>query len=136
MDVLKHLNLKLKIIKNNKLMLSHIDDDKLLKKNKIIWTKIEGFLKIGLDALLVFNGRFLKIRVRTYYGKVYTNFCSLNVSDYGAECESFAVISIDFLLIYHNKFYLQVYLNNCAYKIIGKQMIDYLDDSAFETDEG
>ena len=134
MDVLKHLNLKLKIIKNNKLMLSHIDDDKLLKKNKIIWTKIEGFLKIGLDALLVFNGRFLKIRIRTYYCKVYTNFCGLNVSDDGAE--SLAVISIDFLLIYDNKFYLQVYLNNCAYKIIGKQMIDYLDDSAFETDEG
>ena len=51
------------------------------------------------------------------------------------ECESFAVISIDFLLVYQNKHYLQWYLDNCAWKIKDKQMIDYLDDNFFETDE-
>ena len=30
------------------------------------------------------------------------------------ECESFTVISIDSLLIYENKSYLQAYLGNCA----------------------
>ena len=34
-----------------------------------------------------------------------------------------------------SKYYLQVYLDNCAYKIIIKRMIDYLDDNIFETDE-
>ena len=33
------------------------------------------------------------------------------------------------------KYYLQVYLNNRAYKIIDKQMIDYRGENHFETDE-
>ena len=53
----------------------------------------------------------------------------------GVECESFTVISIDSLVIYENKYYLQVYLDNCAYKIVDKPMTDYTDDNPFETGE-
>ena len=70
--------------------------------------------------------------IRTYGHKVYTNFLSLNVPEDDIECESFTVISIDFLLLFGNKYYLQVYLDNCAYKIVNKQMTDYLDESLFE----
>ena len=49
----------------------------------------------------------------------------------GAECESFTIISIDSLLFYENKYYLQVYLDNCAYTIVSTEMIDYLDDNLF-----
>ena len=38
------------------------------------------------------------------------------------ECESLAVVSIDILLAYKNKYYLQTYLNNCAYIISDKRM--------------
>ena len=48
------------------------------------------------------------------------------------ECESFTVISIDSLLVYENKYYLQVYLDNCTYKIASKQMTDFLDENFFE----
>ena len=41
------------------------------------------------------------------------------------ECEYFAVISINSLLVYQNKYYLQVYLDNCPYKIIDQQMVYY-----------
>ena len=63
---------------------------------------------------------------------VYANFCGLNVPEDDIECESFTVISIDSLLVYENKYYLQVYLDNCAYKIVNKQMTDYLDEKVFE----
>ena len=46
--------------------------------------------------------------------------------------QSFTVISIDFLLVYENKYYLQVYLDICAYKIVNKQMTVYLDENVFE----
>ena len=36
------------------------------------------------------------------------------------------------LLVYENKYYLQVYLDNCTYKIVTKQMTDDLDENAFE----
>ena len=52
------------------------------------------------------------------------NFRGLNVPKDDIECESFTVIFIDSLLVYDNKYYLQVYLDNCAYKIVNKQMTD------------
>ena len=48
------------------------------------------------------------------------------------ECESFTVISIDSLLVYENKYYVEVYLDNRAYKIANKQIKDYLDENLFE----
>ena len=43
--------------------------------------------------------------------------------------------NIDCLLVYENKYRLQAYYDNCAYKILDKQMINCLDDSPFETNE-
>ena len=48
------------------------------------------------------------------------------------ECESFTVISIDSLILYKNKYYLQVHLDNCTYKIVNKQMTDYHNEKLFE----
>ena len=48
------------------------------------------------------------------------------------ECESFTVISIDLLPAYEGKYYLQGYLDNCAYKITNKQMTDFVEDNIFE----
>ena len=45
------------------------------------------------------------------------------------------VSSIDSLFLYENRYYQQVYLDNCTYTIVDKQMIDYLGDKTFETDE-
>ena len=46
--------------------------------------------------------------------------------------ESFTVSSIDSLPAYKNKLYLQMYLDNCAYKIVNKKITDYLDGNLFE----
>ena len=48
------------------------------------------------------------------------------------ECEYFTGISIDFLLVYENKYYLQVYLDDYADKFENKHMIDYLNENLFE----
>ena len=73
--------------------------------------------------------------MRTYVDKVDTNFCSVNVPEDGVDYESFAIISINSLLAYENKYYLQVHLDNCVYKNIDKQMSNYLDDNLCKTDE-
>ena len=56
----------------------------------------------------------------------------LNVPGDNMECKISTVISTDFLLVYQSKYYLQVYLDNCAYRIIDKEMINYLDENLFE----
>ena len=118
--------------KINKLMSFRIDDDKLLEKYKAIWTKIEDLKNIKLNALPVYDDRYIKTKIRTYGNKAYTKFHVLNVSEDDIEFESFAVIFTDSLLVCESKYYLQVYLDNCAYKIVNKHMTDYLIKFFFE----
>ena len=116
-------------------MYLRIDNDKLLEEYRTIWTKIEDLRNIQFNALPVDDDRYIKTKIGTYGDKVYTNFLDLNVSENKVVCNSFTVISIDSLLVYDNSYYLQVYLDNCTYKTVGNQMIDYLDYNLFETDE-
>ena len=108
------------------------DNEKLLEKNKAIWTKVEDLKNIELNALLVYDDSYIKTKTRTYSDKVYINFCGLNVPEDDIKFESFPVISVDYLLVYNNKYYLPVYLDNCAYKITKKQITDCLDENLFE----
>ena len=98
MDMLRHLNGDKG--KSNKLMSFRIDDEKLLEKYKAIWTKIQNLKNIELNALPVYDYRYIKTKIRTYGNKVYTNFRGLNVPEDDIEFESFTIISIDFLFVY------------------------------------
>ena len=97
---------------NNKLIFFRINDEKLLEKYKAIQTKIEDLKNIRLNTLPVYDDRYIKTKIKAFGDKVYTNFCGLSVPKDDIECESFTVISIDSLLVYDNKYYLQVYLDN------------------------
>ena len=50
--------------KNNKLMSSRTVHDRLLEKYETIWTKIEDFKNIELNALPVYDDRYIKIKIR------------------------------------------------------------------------
>ena len=104
-------------------MFFRIDYEKLLEKYRAIWTKIECLKNIKLK---VYDDRCIKTKIRTFTDKVYANFCDLNMPEDDIEYESFTVISIDYLLVYKSKYYLQVCLDNCVYNIVNRQMADYL----------
>ena len=80
------------------------DDEKLFEEYKTIWTKIEDLKGIELNALPVYDNRYIKTKLITYGDKVHTNFRSLNMPEDGVECESFKIISIDSLLVYEKKY--------------------------------
>ena len=75
------------------------------------------FKKTELNALSVYDKRYIKTKVRTYGDKFYTNFWGLIVPEDNIECESFT----DSLLLHESKYYLQVYLDMHDYKIAYKQ---------------
>ena len=52
-----------------------------------------------------------------YDDKVQTNVSSLNVPEDGLECDSFTIISFDSLLVYENKYYLQIYVDIVLIKL-------------------
>ena len=48
--------------KNNKLMSFRVDDEKLLEKYKVIWTKIEHLKNVELNALPVYDDKYVKTK--------------------------------------------------------------------------
>ena len=66
----------------------------------------------------------MKSKIRSYDDKTYINVHGWNVPEDGVECESLTITCSDSLLAYENKYYLQVYLDNCLYKIMNTQMTD------------
>ena len=70
-----------------------------------------------------------------YCDNVYTNIHDLNGPVDGVEREYITIISTDYLLVYINKYELQVHLDNSVCKCLNKQMLDYFDDDLFETDK-
>ena len=54
--------------------------------------------KIELNALLVYDDRYIKTKIRTYSDKVYTNFRGLNVPEHDIKYKSFKVIFLILVL--------------------------------------
>ena len=50
--------------KNNKLMSLRLDDEKLLEKYRSIWIKIGDLKKMGLNALPVYDDRYMNTKTR------------------------------------------------------------------------
>ena len=67
-----------------------------------------------MNYLPIYDNRYIKTKKIIYDDKVFTIFRGLNVPEDGVECEFFTIISIDSLLVYESKYYLEVYLDNCA----------------------
>ena len=53
--------------------------------------------------------------MRKHVDTVYDNFCGLNVAEDDIACKALTVISIDSLHVHEDKYYMQVYLDNCAH---------------------
>ena len=68
-----------------------------------IWTNIEDLKNIKLNALPVYDDRYIEKKTTVYGDKAYTNFCGSYVPKDDIECESFTFISVYFLLIYKNE---------------------------------
>ena len=78
---------------------------------------------------------YAKNKIKEYDDKFNTISWDLHVPEIGVIGELFTVFSIDSLLLYEKKYYLQVYLDNCAYKIVNTELIDYHEDKLSKSDE-
>ena len=53
-----------------------IKDDVLLKKYNKIWKKVKNTIDKEFDSDLVYNEKYLKAKIKSYNGKINTNFHS------------------------------------------------------------
>ena len=66
---------------SNKTMSFKVSDNKLLKKYKKIWEKVDNLLNIEFDSETVYGDvdKYIKTKRKTYENKVNTNFQDLKV---------------------------------------------------------
>ena len=72
-----------------------IKDDELLEKYNEIWDKVENSIKKEFDSRLVYNEKYLKAKIKSYNGKISTNFHNNKIQRKGFQLICLLVILID-----------------------------------------
>ena len=75
-----------------------IKDTSVLVKYNEIWNKIKKALNSKFYTVLVYDEKYLKAKVREYYGLVKTNFCDEKTPKEGVHHTCIACMSIDSLI--------------------------------------
>ena len=114
-----------------------IEDDKVYLKYNEIWNEIKDLLSgIRLSSDIIYDHQYNKTKVKTFK-MVKTLFDNDKIPEEKIEHECISCISVDSVLKIETKYYPQVYLEQCKYKIKERKirnLIDYDLDSAYESD--
>ena len=110
-----------------------IEDDEVYVKYKNIWEKTKDLLSgIRLSS----DGQYIKTKVKTFK-MIKTLFDNDKIPEERVEHECIPCISVDSVLKIEKRYYPQVYLEQCKYKVKErkiKSLIDYDLDSDHESD--
>ena len=118
-------------------MSSVIKDNDVLDKYNEIWDKIKGKLNIKFHSMPVYDEKYMKAKVREFNGVIKTNFLSDEVPKENEHYTCIACITIDSVMRMEKKNYLQVYLEECKYRIKKTKMIKFIEaelESELESD--
>ena len=75
-----------------------------------IWEKVSTSIKKGFDSEPVYNGKYLRAKLKSYEGKINTNFRNGKIPKEGSQCISLLVILNDSVYITDKNYYPQVLL--------------------------
>ena len=104
-----------------------IKDDKVLEKYEQIWDVIKNKLKIKSHSLPAYNKKHLKTKLREYDGVIKTNFLGNGMPKENMHYTCIACITIDSVMKMEKKYFPQVYLEECKYKIKKIQMSRFIN---------
>ena len=118
-----------------------IKDDDVLDKYNEIWDKIKETLSIKFHSMPVYDEKYIKAKVREFNGVIKTNFLGDEVPKENEHYTCIACITIDSVMRMEKKNYLQVYLEECKYRMKKTKMTKFIEaelesDSESETELG
>ena len=89
------------------------------------WEKSATLTK-KFDSKPVYNGKYLKTKIKSYNGKINTNFHNNKIPKKGSQCNCLSVILIDSVYKKDKNYYLQVFLEKCKYAVKEKRRLRLL----------
>ena len=94
-----------------------IKDDEVWEKFEKIWDVIKNKLGIKFHSEPIYEQKYLKAKVKEFDGKTRTNFLGNGVPKENVHYTCIACITIDSAMKPSKKYYLQVYLEECKYRV-------------------
>ena len=92
-----------------------IKDGELLEKYNEIWEKVKNNIKKGFDSDVVQNEKYLKAQIKSYNGKINTNFHNNKIPKEGSQ---FICLSVTLTVFRRGKNYSpQVFLGECKFVV-------------------
>ena len=117
-----------------------IKDDEVWDKYDKIWDVIKDKLGIKIHSEPVYKYKYLKAKVREFDGVIKTNFLNNGMLKENMYYSCIACITIDSVINFNKKNHLQVYLEECKYRIKKTQMPKFIknelkSDSESDSDD-
>ena len=106
------------------------DDESLEKHNKTL-NKVSNSTKKGSDSERVYNEKYLKSKIKSYKGKISTNFCDDRIPKQDSHCICLSVILLDSVFKMGKSDFRRIVKD----KKITRYIIDDLETSSYESNE-
>ena len=97
-------------------------NDELLKTYKI-WRKFKNTIDKTFESDPVYNEKYLKAKIKSYNGKIITNFHNNKIPKEGSQCICLSVLLIDSGFRTGNNYYPHVFLEECKYVVKEKILL-------------
>ena len=121
---------------NTKCISFLIKDKKLLEKYNEIWKNVSSIIKKEFDNKPVYNKRYVKTKIKSYNGKMNTNFRNNEIPKEGSQCVCLSVIFSDSVSKKDRNYYPQVFLEEHKYVVKEKKKSKFItDDKEISSDD-
>ena len=111
-----------------------IKDIQLLKNYNKIWKKLEKLMKIDFNIKTAYddNDKYIKAKIKTYKDSVTTNFYYKNgskkIPEEKVPHKCLSIIILDSIIYAYEKYYSQVFLEECKYTKENIKTKNYIDN--------
>ena len=93
-----------------------------------IWEKVKNSLKKDFDSEPVYNEKYLKAKIKSYNGKISTNFHDNKIPRGGSQLICLSVMLINSVFRTGQNYYSQVFLEECKFVVKEKMIPKYIVD--------
>ena len=102
-----------------------VKNDNVLDEYNEIWDKIKEKLNIKFHSMPIYDGKYIKAKVRGLNVAIKTNFLGDEITKENVHYTWIACITINSVMRMEKKNYPQLYLEECKYKIKKTKMTKF-----------
>ena len=104
-----------------------IKDDYVLDKYNKIWDKIKETLNTKFHSILVYDEKYVKVKVRKFKGVIKTNFLANKIPKESMHYTCIACINSDSVIRMEKKNYPQVHLEECKNRMKKRKITKFIE---------